>query len=72
MVENLVASLTQGGTELSKRVLSGVCNNSFHRLEPTLPFEVDLDEYKKVPRVKQWAKGVDLSKTESWCEGYFR
>ena len=72
MVKNLVASLTQGGKELSKRVLSGVCNGSFHRLEPKMPFNAELDEYKKVGEIKNWAKGVDLTRTKSWCQGYFR
>ena len=71
MVKNLVASLTQGGKELSKRVLSGVCNGSFHRLEPRMPFSAELDEYKKAGEIKQWAKGVNLTRTESWCKGYF-
>ena len=71
MVRNLTASITQGGTELSKRVLTGICSDRFHRLEPNMPFVAGLDEHRKVGEIVQWAKGIDLTSTEAWCRGYF-
>ncbi|NRA47024.1 MAG: patatin-like phospholipase family protein [Oligoflexales bacterium] len=67
----IINSLTQGGQTLSLKHMRYLLGSRFYDLNYTTPEDCDLDAYKEIPRLIEFAEQQKLRAVKAWLKGYF-
>lgn len=68
---SLISILLMNDIPLAHMYCQELIGMKYHRINPILNYEIPLDDYKKVPFLKDTADNLDLSASFSYIENYF-
>lgn len=67
----ILKSLTQGGQTMSLKHMRFILGTRFYDLNYTTPSDCELDDYKALPRLVEFAEAQKLKAVKAWLRGYF-
>ena len=67
----LLQVLLEGNVGVAHYQCGRLLGERYHRLDPLLPAQVELDDHQRIPMLKQIAAETDLTPTLEWLGKYF-
>ncbi|NLK95524.1 MAG: hypothetical protein GX275_10105 [Clostridiales bacterium] len=67
----LTSVLLNDTASLEHLLISVLLEKNYFRINPTLFKDIEIDDYKKVPHLKEMANSYDLKETEKYIENYY-
>jgi patatin-like phospholipase/acyl hydrolase len=68
---NILGVMMDGSSGLADYQCRQVLGGRYHRLDPTLPRHVTMDDVREIPLLQEIAAGADLSDTVAWLQEHF-